>query len=138
MTFTPPGVNQSAGFGPGIHTACILDRFTMARPSKDGKYQVAYVAAYRDTETRQEIEDWIKFDGSKKDYYSGLRVERLHAILGADLPPDGQHPDFKHLEELSDGVFFTVEIEETQSNGRTYHNIKDVRANDENGVAASF
>lgn len=127
MNWTPKGVTPSALFGVGIHEQCILADFKEARPSKDGKYQRAYIATYRDTMNVAEIEDWIRFDGTKKDYYSGLRIERLHAIVGADL---GEDIDVKTLLDLSDGVMFTVEIEQ---NGQ-YLNIKDVRSQDSGEV----
>jgi hypothetical protein len=98
--------------------------FKQAKPSKDGKYQDAYIATYRDTESAAEIEDWIRYDGSKKDYYAGLRVERLHAIFGADLV-QGENIDIKALLELSEGILFAVEVEQ---NGQ-YSNVIDVRSN---------
>jgi hypothetical protein len=131
MSFTPPGVVAAAPFGAGVHASCILVKIDQVKKPEAFKASVVYIATYRDTESGAEIDDIIKFDGSKRDYYAGLRVEHLHAIIGAELPPDGHHPDFKQLLDLSDGLFFTVEMEETQSNGKTYLNIKDVRANDE-------
>ncbi|MEN6586810.1 MAG: hypothetical protein ABFE02_12290 [Sulfuricella sp.] len=124
MSFNPPGVSAPQTLGPGVYPACILVSIEQAKPSSTGKYQIAYVAVYRDTESALEVTDWIKWDGSRRDFYAGLRIERLHAIIGADLPPEGHHPNFKELLELSTGVYFTVE---TEQNGE-YVNIKDVRA----------
>ena len=129
MSFTPPGVTPSVDFGVGVH-ACILTDFKQAKSPEKFSASVVYIATYRDTESGAEKDDIIKFDGSKRDYYAGLRVERLHAIFGAELPPDGHHPDFKNILDLAEGIFFTVEIDETSSNGKTYLNIKDVRTNE--------
>ena len=131
MSFCPPGVTPAADFGVGVHNACILVKLERAKKPEAFKASVVYIATYRDTESAAEIDDIIKFDGSKRDHFSGLRVERLHAIIGAEIPPDGHHPDFKNLLDLSDGLFFTVELAETQKDGKTYLNIKDVRANEE-------
>lgn len=135
MSFCPPGVTPAVPFGAGVHNACILVKFEQIRKVENFKASVVYIATYRDTESGAEVDDVIKFDGSKRDHYAGLRVERLHAIVGSELPPDGHHPDFKNLVALSDGIFFTVELEETQSNGKTYLNVKDVRANENTVVA---
>jgi hypothetical protein len=131
MSFCPPGVTPAADFGNGVHNACILVKFEQVNKPAAFNASVVYKAVYRDTESGAEVDDVIKFDGSKRDYYAGLRVERLHAIIGAELPPDDHHPDFKNLLDLSDGLFFTVEMSETQKDGKTYINIKDVRANEE-------
>lgn len=124
MGFNPPGVSAAPSLGPGVYPACILVDIKQAANSPTGKYQVAYVATYRDTESGCEVVDWIKWDGSKRDYYASLRVERLHALFGVELPPEGHHPNFKELLALSDGYFFTVEMEQSGE----YVNIKDVRA----------
>lgn len=124
MSYTPPGVTPPTAFALGIHRACILVDFKVAKPSRDGKYQFAYVASYRDTEAEgcPEIEDWIKWTGGQNDIYAGQRIERLHAIFEAKLPSDGEIVDCQNILALSDGVFFTVEI-----NDKGF--VKDVRSN---------
>ena len=140
MSYVPPGVTPPAPFGAGVHDACILVDFRVAPASKKcpgekGYYQFAYVAKYRDTTGNgTEIEEWIRWTGAATDDHSGRRIERLHAIFGAEPPASGQIVDCKALLELSDGVFFTIEMKE---NGQ-YLNIADVRANDANTNVAGF
>jgi len=127
MAWTPEGITSVPSLLAGTYPACILVSFDEAKPSPTGKYQRAWVAVYRDTESGAEVTDWVKFDGSSKDYYAGLRMERLHAIMHADIDV---RIDCKNLMNMANGIVFTVEITSTTKNGNTYHNIADVRSND--------
>ena len=120
MAWTPEGIINTPALQAGTYPACILVSFDEAKPSPTGKYQRAWVAVYRDTESGAEVIDWIKFDGSTRDYYAGLRMEALHSIMGADI---NNKIDCKNVMDLSNGIIFTVEMKSTEKNGKVYCNI---------------
>ena len=140
MSWSPAGYEpepESGALTAGIYPNCILSDFKQLDADKAAKCnaRVVYVATYEDTESGAQATEFIKFGTGRKggDYHAGLRIERLHAILGAPL---GATVNVADLMACADGVTFTVELEETSSNGKTYTNVTDVRASSD--VAAPF
>lgn len=125
MTYVPPNYESPAALQAGVHT-CVLSSFKEAPPSRDGKYVAAFVAVYQDVQTGSEVSDFIAFGrpgNPKGDYWSGLRIERLFAIMGLPEPVPGQPLDITALLLAADGVQFEVELVQNGS----YLNIQDVR-----------
>lgn len=146
MTYVPPGYTpepESGRMTAGVYPNCILAEFKVLTRDQSMKMNAmaAFIATYRDTDTGNEVEDFIKFGTGRKggDYYAGLRLERLHALLGLPIPAAGETIDADALKASAEGAFFCVEIEEGISKqGKPYHNIKDVRGDADVDVPSGF
>jgi len=143
MTYTPPGYTpepESGRMTAGVYPNCILTKFQIAKDPAKFDARVVFIAEYRDTDTNNDVTDFIKFGTGRKggDYYAGLRIERLHALLGLPLPAAGEAIDPEALMACAEGAFFCVELVDTISNGKTYTNIKDVRGDADVDVPSGF
>lgn len=145
MTYLPPDYTpepEGGRLAAGVYPNCILAEFKVLTKDQSAKMNslAAFIATYRDTDSGNEVQDFIKFGTGRKggDYYAGLRIERLHALLGLNLPAAGERIDPDALMAAAEGAFFCVEMVDTVSNGRTYTNIKDVRGDADVDVPSGF
>lgn len=126
MTYTPPNYTPQPALSAGVHT-CVLSAFKPAPPAKNNGYAAAFNAVYQDVDTGSEVQDFIAFGrpgNPKGDYWSGVRIERLFAIMGLPAPEPGKDLDITALLLAAEGTQFLVELKQ---NGQ-YLNIDDVRA----------
>jgi hypothetical protein len=143
MTWIPPDYTpepESGRMTAGVYPNCILAGFKTAKDPAKLDARFAFIATYKDTDTGNEVVDFIKFGTGRKggDYYAGLRIERLHALLGLAVPAAGERIAPDALMAAAEGAFFCVELTETTSNNKTYTNIKDVRADADPDLPAGF
>lgn len=105
MSWTPPNVTTQT-LGPGQHAVFLTDLKEITDPGKLAKFaaQAVFVASYKSVESAIEIDQIIKFNGSKADYYAGLSIDRLHLAAGLEAPAAGEALDLQNLKELLDGI----------------------------------
>jgi len=146
VSYLPPDYTPAPEQGTmtaGVYPNCILADFKALTRDQSMKFNALAVfkATYRDTDSGNEVEDFIKFGTGRKggDYYAGLRIERLHALLGLPVPAVGERLNPEALMAAAEGAFFCVElVETTTAQGRTFLNIKDVRADADVDVPSGF
>ncbi|WP_257306268.1 hypothetical protein [Geothrix campi] len=105
MSWTPPNVTTQT-LAPGQHAVFLTDLKEITDPQKLQKFaaQAVFVASYKSVESAIEIDQIIKFNGSKADYYAGLNIDRLHLAAGLEAPAAGEALDLQNLKELLDGI----------------------------------
>lgn len=111
MAYVPPGVSNQS-FAPGVHAAIVVDFKQILDPAKLAKFnaQVVYIATYRNPDTATEIDQVIKFNGTKADFYSGQTIDRLHMAAGMDEPAPEVALDVPFLAGALSGANVLVEV----------------------------
>lgn len=81
-------------------------------PEKLKKFsaQVVFVATYQSVENATEIDQIIKFNGSKADFYAGQTIDRLHLAAGLPEPTPGEPIDLSALQIALSGVELLLEV----------------------------
>ena len=117
MSYLPPGVSTQT-LGPGTHPVFLTGLKELPR-DKVGKFnaQVVYIASYKSVESAIEIDQVIKFNGSKADFYAGQTIDRLLLAAGLEEPAAGERLDLDNLAQLLDGIELLLEV-----NDRGYAN----------------
>ena len=110
MSYVPPGVSIQA-MPTGINSV-YLSGFKPIDPDKLAKFQaqVVFIATYKHAETAVELDQVIKFNGSKADFYAGQTIDRLFQAAGLPAPIDGEPLDMTALLTSIDGKAFQIEI----------------------------
>lgn len=111
MSYVPPGVSTQT-LGPGQHQVVLIDLKEITQPDKLAKFnaQAVFVATYKSVESAVEIEQIIKFNGSRADFYAGQTIDRLHLAAGLAEPAVGESLDLDNLKTLLDGVELLLEV----------------------------
>jgi len=105
MSYVPPGVSTQT-LGPGTHTVFLTDLKEITQPDRLAKFnaQAVFVATYKSVESAIEIDQVIKFNGSRADFYAGQTIDRLHLAAGLPEPAAGERLDLENLKNLLDGL----------------------------------
>jgi len=111
MSYVPPGVS-TVTLGPGQHQVFLIDLKQITQPDRLAKFsaQAVFVATYKSVETAVEIDQIIKFNGSRADFYAGQTIERLHLAAGLPEPAAGEALDLENLKNLLDGIELTLTV----------------------------
>lgn len=111
MSYVPPGVSAQS-MGPGSHTVVLTNLTQITDPAKLVKFnaQAVFVATYKSLESATEMDQIIKFNGSKADFYAGQTIDRLHMAAGLPEPAPGEPLDLANLQIKLDGVELTLEV----------------------------
>ena len=111
MSYVPPGVSNQT-MGPGYHPVVLVDLKQITDPAKLQKFsaQAVFVATYKSLDTAVEMDQIIKFNGSKADFYAGQTIDRLHLAAGLPEPTPGEPLDLSTLQIRLDGVGLTLEV----------------------------
>lgn len=111
MSYVPPGVSTQA-LGPGTHVVCLTEIKEITDPAKLAKFnaQAVFVATYKSLEGCIEIDQVIKFTGSRADFYSGQTIDRLHLAAGLPEPAAGEPLDLDLLNQRLDGITLALEV----------------------------
>lgn len=113
MSWTPAGVTPRT-LEAGQHSVWLTDLKEITDPGKLAKFQAqaVFVATYKDTATAISIDQVIKFNGSKADFYAGQTIDRLYQAAGLPEPEAGETLDLENLKNLLDGVELLLEVNE--------------------------
>jgi len=111
MPYVPPGVSIQS-LTPGIHEVVLTDLKQITDPAKLAKFnaQAVYVATWKSLENAVEIDQVIKFNGSKSDYYAGLTIDRMCLAAGLEEPTPGEPLNVDVLKAELDGVTVLLEV----------------------------
>jgi len=118
MPYVPPGVSAQT-LAPGTHEVYLTGFKPIDDPAKLAKFQAqaVYIATYKSVESAIEIDQVIKFNGSRADFFAGQTIDRLHLVAGLPEPAAGEVLDIFALLIKIDGQPFFLEI-----NDRGYAN----------------
>lgn len=118
MAYCPPNVKANT-LGQGQHPVYLVAMKEITDPDKLKKFsaQAVFVATYQSTEDATEIDQIIKFSGSKADFYAGQTIDRLHLAAGLPEPVPGEPFDLSALQIALSGVELLLEV-----NDRGYAN----------------
>lgn len=113
MAYVPPGVSHQS-LGAGTHPVFLMDLKQITQPDRLQKFnaQAVFVASYKSAESAVEIDQIIKFNGSKADFYAGQTIDRLHLAAGLPEPVPGEALDLQDLKKRLDGVELLLEVNE--------------------------
>jgi hypothetical protein len=105
MSYTPPGVSTQT-LAPGTHQVWLTDLKQITQADRLQKFnaQAVFVATYKSVESAIEIDQIIKFNGSRADFYAGQTIDRLHLAAGLPEPQPGEPLDLDNLKALLDGI----------------------------------
>lgn len=111
MPYVPPGVSAQA-LAPGTHEVYLTGFKPIDDPAKLAKFaaQAVFIATYKSVETGVEMDQVIKFNGSKSDFYAGQTIDRLHMVAGLPEPAAGETLDISALLIAIDGRPFLLEV----------------------------
>lgn len=113
MPYTPPGVSAQS-LAPGTHEVFLTGFKPIDDPAKLAKFaaQAVFIATYKSSETGLEIDQVIKFNGSRADFFAGQTIDRLHMAAGLAEPAAGEVLDIAALLIAIDGRPFLLEVNE--------------------------
>lgn len=111
MPYVPPGVSIQS-IASGIHEVTLTDLKQITDPAKLAKFsaQAVYVATWKSLESAIEVDQIIKFNGSKGDYYAGLTIDRMCMAAGLPEPIPGEALNVDTLKAELDGVTVLLEV----------------------------
>ena len=111
MSYTPPGVSTQT-LGPGVHQVFLKDLTQITQADRLAKFnaQAVFVATYKSVESAIEIDQIIKFNGGRADFYAGQTIDRLHLAAGLEAPTPGDDLDLENLKNLLDGIELTLVV----------------------------
>lgn len=111
MAYCPPNVSTQT-LGPGTHQVYLTDLKEITQPDRLQKFnaQAVFVATYKSVESAVEIDQVIKFNGSRADFYAGQTIDRLHLAAGLPEPAPGEPLDLENLKGLLDGIEITLVV----------------------------
>ena len=110
MAYTPPNVKPQT-LATGQHPVYLVEMKELD-PSKlaNFKAQAVFIAKYQAVADATEVEQVIKFNGSRADYYAGQTIDRLHLAAGLPEPIPGEPIDLSALQIALSGVELILEI----------------------------
>jgi hypothetical protein len=110
MAYTPPNVKPQT-LAAGQHPVYLVEMKELD-PSKLAKFQAqaVFIAKYQAVADATEVEQVIKFNGSRADYYAGQTIDRLHLAAGLPEPIPGEPIDLSALQIALSGVELILEI----------------------------
>lgn len=113
MAYCPPNVKPNT-LGAGQHPVYLVGMKEITDPEKLKKFsaQAVFVASYQAVEDATEIDQIIKFNGSKADFYAGQTIDRLHLAAGLPEPVAGEPFDLSALQIQLSGVELLLEVNE--------------------------
>jgi hypothetical protein len=112
MSYVPPGVKPQT-LGQGQHPACLVEMKELdSSKLANFKAQAVFIAKYQTLEDATEVEQVIKFNGSRADFYAGQTIERLHLAAGLPEPIPGEPIDLSALQIQLNGVELLLEVNE--------------------------
>lgn len=112
MSYSPPNVKPQT-LSAGQHPVYLVEMKELD-PSKLEKFkaQAVFVASYQTVADATEIEQIIKFNGSRADFYAGQTIDRLHLAAGLPEPVPGEPIDLSALQIALSGVELLLEVNE--------------------------
>jgi len=110
MAYCPPNVKPQT-LAAGQHPVYLVDLKELD-PSKlaNFKAQAVFIAKYQTVADATEIEQAIKFNGSRADFYAGQTIDRLHIAAGLPEPAPGEPLDLSALQIALSGVELILEV----------------------------
>ena len=113
MSYCPPGVSSQT-LGTGQHPVYLVAMKEITDPEKLKKFsaQAVFVATYQSVADATEIDQIIKFSGSKADFYAGQTIDRLHLAAGLPEPVPGEPIDLSALQIALSSVELILEVNE--------------------------
>lgn len=112
MAYCPPNVKPQT-LAQGQHPVYLVEMKELD-PSKLAKFQAqaVFIAKYQTVADATEIEQIIKFNGSRADFYAGQTIDRLHLAAGLPEPVPGEPFDLSALQIALSGVELILEVNE--------------------------
>lgn len=113
MAYCPPNVQPNT-LGSGQHAVYLVGMKEITDREKLKKFsaQAVFVATYQAVADATEIDQIIKFNGSKADFYAGQTIDRLHLAAGLPEPIPGEPFDLSALQVQLSGVELLLEVNE--------------------------
>jgi len=110
MSYVPPGVKPQ-GLSQGQHPVYLVEMKELDHSKLAAfKAQAVFIAKYQAVDDATEIEQVIKFSGTKADFYAGQTIERLHLAAGLPEPIPGEPIDLSALQIQLSGVELLLEV----------------------------
>jgi len=110
MSYVPPGVKPQ-GLIQGQHPVYLVEMKELDHSKLAAfKAQAVFIAKYQAVDDATEIEQVIKFSGTKADFYAGQTIERLHLAAGLPEPIPGEPIDLSALQIQLSGVELLLEV----------------------------
>lgn len=112
MAYCPPNVKPQT-LAQGQHPVYLVEMKELDH-SKLAKFQAqaVFIAKYQTVADATEIEQIIKFNGSRADFYAGQTIDRLHLAAGLPEPVPGEPFDLSALQIALSGVELILEVNE--------------------------
>jgi hypothetical protein len=111
MSWRPAGVTTQT-LGPGGHSVYITNIKQITEPDKLAKFsaQAVFIVTCKSIDNGIEKDLILKFDGSGRDHYAGLNIERLHQAAGFDALAEGDPLNLNALMDALKGVPMMLEV----------------------------
>ena len=111
MSWRPAGISAQT-LAPGSHQVYVTNIKQITEPDKLAKFQAqaVFIVTCKSIDNGIEKDLILKFDGSNRDHYAGLNIERLHQAAGFDVLAEDDPINLQELQDALHGIPMMLEI----------------------------